>query len=222
MIDDGEGLFQSQKNGWHNQHQQSGLDLLVDDSWQEQQQQHESSLTSPGSTYAISLLYQHSNLSCITLLIVFLRLLCLYRSSNGETVATHIKAYFENFHPSLPILHRPTFTISSTPKPLLTITAVIGSLYCVFPHDNTDSDEGRACNQWRETVWENGYLELQRLVIFSAFDLKKLFHLLIVTSRYLSTLRNFARHGSLKRGSCISSTERIWAILRNLRRREIC
>lgn len=92
----------------------------------------------------------------------------------------------------------------------------------MFPHDNTNSDEAKACDQWREAVWENGYLELQRLVRFSTFDSKKLIYLLMGMSRYLSTLQNFARRGSLKRGSCISSMERIWVILRSLRRRELC
>jgi hypothetical protein len=53
MIGDGEPSFQSQENGWRNQHYQSGVDLVVDDSWQEQQeQQHESSsVASLVSTY---------------------------------------------------------------------------------------------------------------------------------------------------------------------------
>lgn len=66
MIDNGEPLFQSQENVWHNQHQQLGVDvdLVVDDSWQDQQQQHESpSLTSPGSTYVFSLFYKHPTLT---------------------------------------------------------------------------------------------------------------------------------------------------------------
>jgi hypothetical protein len=59
MIDDGEPSFQSQENGWHihQHHQQSGVELVVDDSWHEQQQQRHdsSSLASPVSTCVSSL-----------------------------------------------------------------------------------------------------------------------------------------------------------------------
>lgn len=58
---------------------------------------------------------------------------------------TNIKSYFEHFHPSFPLLHRPTFALSSAPKLLVKAAAVIGSLFSSQP-------EARA--HWRREMWE--------------------------------------------------------------------
>ncbi|KAL4900900.1 hypothetical protein BDW74DRAFT_187984 [Aspergillus multicolor] len=87
---------------------------------------------------------------------------------NGESTASHIKAYFDHFHPSFPFLHRPTFALSSTPGLLVNIIAVIGSLYA--RHNVVDSD---ADARWRRDTWRNGNRELQRLVASDYSEFRK-------------------------------------------------
>ncbi|KAH8690061.1 fungal-specific transcription factor domain-containing protein [Talaromyces proteolyticus] len=87
-----------------------------------------------------------------------------------DAVTTHTKAYFEYFHQSLPLVHRPTFTVSSTPKPLMNITVVIGSLYTIRLHN---PDDAAACVQWSRGLWESGCEELSRLVSSDWRELRK-------------------------------------------------
>lgn len=72
-----------------------------------------------------------------------------------------MKQYFENFHPSFPLLHRPTFAVSSTPKLLLRAVTVIGSL---FSPQAYNQDETQALSSWRQDVWQRGQEELQQIV----------------------------------------------------------
>jgi hypothetical protein len=72
-----------------------------------------------------------------------------------------VKQYFEHFHPSFPLLHRPSFTVSSTPKLLLTAVTVIGSL---FSPNLYDHEETQAFSHWRQDVWRSGQEELQQMV----------------------------------------------------------
>ncbi|KAL3431034.1 hypothetical protein BDV09DRAFT_9470 [Aspergillus tetrazonus] len=82
-------------------------------------------------------------------------------SANGESTALLVKAYFEHFHPSFPLLHRPTFAVSSTPAPLVNIAAVIGAM-CSTPV--YDPDNLRATEQWCRDTWKRGNQELQQMV----------------------------------------------------------
>ncbi|KAJ5640064.1 uncharacterized protein N7484_007926 [Penicillium longicatenatum] len=79
--------------------------------------------------------------------------------SNSEEA--HIKMYFEHFHPSLPLLHRPTFTVSSAPKLLLNAVTAIGSL---FSASSYDLEEAQACANWRRGVWQSGQQDLRNMV----------------------------------------------------------
>ncbi|KAL2814027.1 hypothetical protein BJX63DRAFT_207360 [Aspergillus granulosus] len=90
--------------------------------------------------------------------------------ANGETTALHVKGYFENFHASLPLLHRPTFTSSSTPELLVNIVSVIGSLYSAQPYDPASIEAG---NQWRRDCWKRGNNDLQRLVAADYSEMRK-------------------------------------------------
>ncbi|KAI1370861.1 hypothetical protein F4677DRAFT_338783 [Hypoxylon crocopeplum] len=82
----------------------------------------------------------------------------------------HITAYFEYFHPVLPLVHRATFDISSTPKPLVNIIIVIGSLYSVrfFPENETS-----ALIRGGQELWQQGSEELRRLVSNDWRELRK-------------------------------------------------
>ncbi|KAL4954893.1 hypothetical protein BDW69DRAFT_183134 [Aspergillus filifer] len=75
----------------------------------------------------------------------------------GESISAYVKAYLDNFHPSFPLIHRPTFSISTTPRPLLSIIAIIGSLYTT-PYETAD---WAAAEHWRRETWANGIRELR-------------------------------------------------------------
>ncbi|KAL2838466.1 fungal-specific transcription factor domain-containing protein [Aspergillus pseudoustus] len=90
--------------------------------------------------------------------------------ANGETTALHVKGYFENFHASLPLLHRPTFTTSSAPELLVNIVSVIGSLYSSQPYDPNSRGTG---DQWRRDCWKRGNKDLQRLVAADYSEMRK-------------------------------------------------
>ncbi|PYH55256.1 uncharacterized protein BO96DRAFT_80206 [Aspergillus niger CBS 101883] len=82
----------------------------------------------------------------------------------------YVKEYFEHFHPSLPLLHRPTFTVSSAPKLLLKAVAVIGSL-CSTTICN--DEEAQACVHWRRTTWQSGQQELRNMVSNQCGEIRK-------------------------------------------------
>lgn len=46
-----------------------------------------------------------------------------------RAVAPHVASYFTHFHAFFPILHKPTFSLSSSPKLLLSAVVAIGGLY---------------------------------------------------------------------------------------------
>ncbi|KAK9422620.1 putative Transcription factor domain-containing protein [Seiridium unicorne] len=79
---------------------------------------------------------------------------------NDATIDAHVAAYFEYFHSSLPILHRASFDVASTPGILVNIVTAIGSLY---------SGQGASPNYNRPTsvkethnIWQSGLEEPQR------------------------------------------------------------
>ena len=81
-------------------------------------------------------------------------------SSSEETCT---KAYFEYFHPSFPIVHRPTFSATSAPNFLVKATALIGSL---FPANSLhDGPETQGLVHCRRTAWRDEIEEeLQQIV----------------------------------------------------------
>jgi len=46
-----------------------------------------------------------------------------------ETLSDFVDLYFEKFHPTFPILHKPTFLQSDTPAVLLLSVAAVGATY---------------------------------------------------------------------------------------------
>lgn len=77
-------------------------------------------------------------------------------------LAGNVKYYFEHFHPSLPLLHRPTFTVSSAPKLLLNAVSLIGSLYSTSP---CTDEVAQARAHWRRDTWQSGQQELRNMVL---------------------------------------------------------
>lgn len=69
-------------------------------------------------------------------------------------------AYFEYFHPSFPLLHRPTIGDDS-PRLLREIIAAIGSLYTA---QTLSEGDATTCVQWSQSLWDAGRKELSRLV----------------------------------------------------------
>lgn len=57
-----------------------------------------------------------------------------------DIIATFIGLYFENFHPILPVIHRPTFSIEKTPSILLIAIVSIGASYSNLKNANTFAD----------------------------------------------------------------------------------
>lgn len=82
-------------------------------------------------------------------------------STHPNAEETYVKHYFEHFHPSFPLLHRPTFAVSSAPKLLLKAVTVIGSL---FSPNSFDHGETQAIAHWRQDLWQSGQEELQQMV----------------------------------------------------------
>lgn len=80
---------------------------------------------------------------------------------NHDNLAGNVKNYFEHFHPSLPLLHRPTFTVSSAPKLLLDAVSLVGSLFSTNP---CSDEEAQARAHWQKDAWHSGQLELQNMV----------------------------------------------------------
>ena len=48
---------------------------------------------------------------------------------DNETLSDFVDLYFENFHPTFPILHKPTFLQGDTPAVLLLSVAAVGATY---------------------------------------------------------------------------------------------
>lgn len=46
-----------------------------------------------------------------------------------DTLSDFIDLYFEKFHPTFPILHRPTFVMGDTPPVVLMAVAAIGATF---------------------------------------------------------------------------------------------
>ncbi|KAL4965123.1 uncharacterized protein BDV14DRAFT_200111 [Aspergillus stella-maris] len=80
--------------------------------------------------------------------------------ASGESISAYVKAYLDNFHSSFPLIHRPTFSTSSTPRPLLSVVAIIGSLYTTL----YETANWAAAEHWRRETWTNGVRELRCLV----------------------------------------------------------
>ncbi|QMW26797.1 hypothetical protein G4B84_002042 [Aspergillus flavus NRRL3357] len=85
-------------------------------------------------------------------------------------LAGNVKYYFEHFHPSLPLLHRPTFTVSSAPKLLLNAVSLIGSLYSTSP---CTDEVAQARAHWRRDTWQSGQQELRNMVSNECRDIRK-------------------------------------------------
>ncbi|KAL2415826.1 hypothetical protein ABEF91_000195 [Exophiala dermatitidis] len=52
----------------------------------------------------------------------------LTKSSKRLLTPQHIESFFEKFHPIIPMLHQPTFDITTTPEPLLAAMACLGAM----------------------------------------------------------------------------------------------
>ena len=46
-----------------------------------------------------------------------------------ETLSDFVDLYFEHFHPTFPMLHRPSFSKADTPAVLLLVVAAVGATY---------------------------------------------------------------------------------------------
>lgn len=101
----------------------------------------------------------------------------------------HVAAYFEFFHPALPILHRAAFDISSSPKILVNIVTVIGSLYA-GQSSSMNYDLSISMKEAHD-LWQGGLEELQR----SVWNLIATGYLILTSHRYQANGENFEKHG---------------------------
>ncbi|KAI0149266.1 fungal-specific transcription factor domain-containing protein [Pestalotiopsis sp. NC0098] len=92
-------------------------------------------------------------------------------SADTFSEQTNITAYFTYFHPSLPLIHRPTFLNSSPPKLLVDIIVAIGLLYSAeisgFGHDKA------AHIKKSQELWRKGVDELNRRAKYDWRELRK-------------------------------------------------
>ena len=86
-------------------------------------------------------------------------MLSCYRVDVGS-MDHHFAAYFECFHPSFPLLHRPTFSDRS-PKVLRNIVVAIGSLYTA---QNLSEEDSVSCLRGSHDLWDAGRQELTHMV----------------------------------------------------------
>ncbi|CAG8354118.1 unnamed protein product [Penicillium salamii] len=91
-------------------------------------------------------------------------------STQGSGEEIYVKQYFEHFHPSFPLLHRPTFTVSSAPKLLLKAVNVIGSLFSPNAYDHRDT---QYIEHWRQDMWQTGQEELQQMVSSNCSEIRQ-------------------------------------------------
>ncbi|KAK2599058.1 hypothetical protein QQS21_005464 [Conoideocrella luteorostrata] len=71
-----------------------------------------------------------------------------------------IAAYWEHFHPALPILHRATFNMQE-PSLLVEIVVAVGSIYMAT---TLEGDSAASCLRMGQNLWEAGCNECQNLV----------------------------------------------------------
>ncbi|CAM1502663.1 Fc.00g074390.m01.CDS01 [Cosmosporella sp. VM-42] len=79
-----------------------------------------------------------------------------------DATASCVSAYFVNFHPHFPVLHRPTFSVASTPKALAYIVIAIGNLYRRHTDPAVDIDDA---HQQSDKLWEASAASLQGMAI---------------------------------------------------------
>lgn len=85
-----------------------------------------------------------------------------FSRQDGENLYTFINAYFSDFHPALPIIHKSTFDAGSTPHAMVKAMGAIGSMYTT----SSTSDEDMK-SQYRyegQMMWKASCYELERLV----------------------------------------------------------
>lgn len=80
----------------------------------------------------------------------------------ADIIKKHIDLYFEEFHPSLPILHRATTTLASTPTIMLKILMSISSMYLRRPGTNMFEENRKSSHD----LWASGGSELEVFVSF--------------------------------------------------------
>ncbi|ETS84132.1 hypothetical protein PFICI_02157 [Pestalotiopsis fici W106-1] len=83
----------------------------------------------------------------------------------------HVNAYFEYFHPALPLVHRSTFLTSSPPKLLVDIIVAIGLLYSAETPGLGHAKA--ACVKKSQSLWRQGVDELNRRASYDWRELRK-------------------------------------------------
>ncbi|RAK82212.1 uncharacterized protein BO72DRAFT_367960 [Aspergillus fijiensis CBS 313.89] len=94
----------------------------------------------------------------------------IFTDRGNYDMEVNVKNYFEHFHPSLPLLHRPTFTVSSAPKLLLKAVTVIGSLCSKVVYND---EEAQARVHWRRDTWQSGQQELRNMISNECGNIRK-------------------------------------------------
>ncbi|KAH8599092.1 hypothetical protein B0O99DRAFT_669084 [Bisporella sp. PMI_857] len=79
----------------------------------------------------------------------------------ASEISNHVTSYFINFHPALPILHRPSVSPATTPTLMLKIIVAIGCLYSGRRKTSNDRD---GLHQLSQELWKSGGEELERFV----------------------------------------------------------
>ena len=75
--------------------------------------------------------------------------------------SSHTASYFSHFHPFLPILHRPTFRLSTAPSLVVSIVVAIGITYTPSHASSSGTDDHAISSN---KLWEDGAAKLQSSV----------------------------------------------------------
>lgn len=75
--------------------------------------------------------------------------------------APHVASFFSQFHPFFPIVHKPSFSVSDSPRPLLSIIVAIGMFYSAR---STSSHNDIAVRGPSQKLWATGVQQLEHIV----------------------------------------------------------
>lgn len=85
-----------------------------------------------------------------------------FSRQDGENLYTFINAYFSDFHPALPIIHKSTFDAGSAPHAMAKAMGAIGSMYTV---SSTSDEDMKSQHRYEgQMLWKASCYELERLV----------------------------------------------------------
>lgn len=69
----------------------------------------------------------------------------------NHVAMSHISAFFRHFQPFLPVIHRPTFSLTASEWPLVSVVIAIGSMYSTSHADTTGTGKDTIDGMWSKS-----------------------------------------------------------------------